>query len=113
MYHFVTVVGCFFWSCKKATREATQRGYILVHFGTPVWAKKMPKTLVLSILVHFGTLGMRRERDSNPRYSFPYTHFPGVLLQPLGHLSLGVVGGKYTQKQSLNKCLQNPDLSDL
>ncbi len=29
----------------------------------------------------------RRERDSNPRYSSPYTHFPGVLLQPLGHLS--------------------------
>ena len=29
----------------------------------------------------------RRERDSNPRYGFPYTHFPGVLLQPLGHLS--------------------------
>jgi hypothetical protein len=29
----------------------------------------------------------RRERDSNPRYSFPYTRFPGVLLQPLGHLS--------------------------
>jgi len=26
---------------------------------------------------------------------------------------LGVVGGKYTQKQSLNKCLQTPDLSDL
>ena len=30
----------------------------------------------------------RRERDSNPRYSFPYTRFPGVLLQPLGHLSI-------------------------
>lgn len=29
----------------------------------------------------------RRERDSNPRYGFPYTHFPGVLLQPLGHLT--------------------------
>ena len=56
----------------------------------------MPKTLVLSILVHFGTLGMRREGDSNPRYSFPYTHFPGVLLQPLGHLSKDVVGGKDT-----------------
>ncbi len=30
----------------------------------------------------------RRERDSNPRYGFPYTHFPGVRLQPLGHPSL-------------------------
>ncbi len=30
----------------------------------------------------------RRERDSNPRYGFPYTRFPSVLLQPLGHLSV-------------------------
>ena len=30
---------------------------------------------------------LRRERDSNPRYTCAYTHFPGVLLQPLGHLS--------------------------
>ncbi len=29
----------------------------------------------------------RREGDSNPRYGFPYTHFPGVRLQPLGHPS--------------------------
>ena len=30
----------------------------------------------------------RRGRDSNPRYGYkPYTHFPGVLLKPLGHLS--------------------------
>ena len=30
----------------------------------------------------------RRERDSNPWYGFPYTRFPSVLLQPLGHLSV-------------------------
>src|SRR5262245_56870434 len=43
----------------------------------------------------------RRGRDSNPRYAFwAYTHFPGVRLQPLGHLSvrsldraLGLGGG--------------------
>src|ERR1051325_4688533 len=29
----------------------------------------------------------RRERDSNPRYGFPYTRSPGVRLQPLGHPS--------------------------
>ncbi len=29
----------------------------------------------------------RRGRDSNPRYGFPYTHFPGVRLRPLGHPS--------------------------
>ncbi len=32
-------------------------------------------------------LKWRRERDSNPRYGFPHTHFPGVRLQPLGHPS--------------------------
>lgn len=30
----------------------------------------------------------RTERDSNPRYAFTYTRFPGVHLQPLGHLSV-------------------------
>src|SRR5688500_15318632 len=30
---------------------------------------------------------MRRGWDSNPRYPFRYTRFPGVRLQPLGHLS--------------------------
>ncbi len=29
----------------------------------------------------------RRERDSNPRYGYPHTRFPSVLLKPLGHLS--------------------------
>jgi hypothetical protein len=29
----------------------------------------------------------RRGRDSNPRYGFPHTHFPGVRLRPLGHPS--------------------------
>ena len=32
-------------------------------------------------------LKWRRERDSNPRYGFPYTRFPSVRLQPLGHPS--------------------------
>ena len=29
----------------------------------------------------------RRERDSNPRYGFPYSSFQDWRLQPLGHLS--------------------------
>ena len=37
--------------------------------------------------VRSSVLSWRRERDSNPRYGFPYTHFPGVRLQPLGHPS--------------------------
>ncbi len=40
--------------------------------------------------VRSSVLMWRRERDSNPRYGFPYTHFPGVRLQPLGHPSAGV-----------------------
>ena len=32
-------------------------------------------------------LDWRTERDSNPRTAFTVTHFPGVRLQPLGHLS--------------------------
>ena len=32
-------------------------------------------------------LEWRRGWDSNPRYSFPYTRFPSVRLQPLGHPS--------------------------
>ena len=31
----------------------------------------------------------RREGDSNPRYGCPYTRFPSVRLQPLGHPSAG------------------------
>ncbi len=31
---------------------------------------------------------MQRVRDSNPRRPFDLTHFPGVLLQPLGQLSV-------------------------
>jgi hypothetical protein len=32
-------------------------------------------------------VGARREWDSNPRYGCPYTRFPSVRLQPLGHPS--------------------------
>ena len=30
----------------------------------------------------------RRDRDSNPGDGLPPTHFPGVRLRPLGHVSL-------------------------
>ena len=30
----------------------------------------------------------RRLRDSNSRYSYPYTNFPGLLLKPLGQVSI-------------------------
>ena len=52
--------GLTFLGFQKVNPLSNPKG---VHFGTPAWAKKMPKTMVLSILVHFGTLVMRRERD--------------------------------------------------
>ncbi len=42
-----------------------------------------------------GRFYWRTERDSNPRTAFTVTHFPGVRLQPLGHLS-ALEWGKYT-----------------
>src|SRR5262245_21753733 len=40
----------------------------------------------------------RRGRDSNPRYAFwAYTHFPGVRLQPLGHLSGTLSAGRLSR----------------
>ena len=38
--------------------------------------------IMINMLVRGGGSGI-----SNPRYGFPYTHFPGVRLQPLGHPS--------------------------
>ena len=43
----------------------------------------------------------RRERDSNPRYGLTYTHFPGVLLQPLGHLS-GIITPVFRKGARIN-----------
>ncbi len=37
--------------------------------------------------IYFNALRWRREWDSNPRYGCPYTRFPSVRLQPLGHPS--------------------------
>jgi hypothetical protein len=53
---------------------------------------------------------LQRGRDSNPRYSFPYTHFPGVLLQPLGHLSLLFVGCKCKAYSAFNKIILREEL---
>src|SRR6185436_15871723 len=69
---------------------------ILCHIGLPntvasfrTWRgfqapiAQPPKACVLS-----GSPLKRREWDSNPRWSYPHTRFPSVLLQPLGHLSV-------------------------
>ena len=43
---------------------------------------------------HRARVKWRREGDSNPRYVLPYTRFPVVHLQPLGHLSAKPIGGR-------------------
>jgi hypothetical protein len=59
--------------------------------GTDRWGEMPAIAAQFDALEQFGEMigeaSWRRERDSNPRYGFPYTHFPGVRLQPLGHLS--------------------------
>ena len=56
-----------------------------------------------------GTIGWRREWDSNPRDPYEPTRVPGVRLQPLGHLSVAphLGGAHYTQRRlKHNVCLE-------
>ena len=46
-----------------------------------------PKLSYYKLSVVQGHKKWRRERDSNPRNGLPFTRFPSVRLQPLGHLS--------------------------
>ena len=55
-----------------------------VNRKTPLAGKRNP---VRGMTLRTGRRESRTERDSNPRYAFTYTRFPGVRLQPLGHLS--------------------------
>ncbi len=47
---------------------------------------------------------IRRGRDSNPRYGYPYTRFPSVLLRPLGHLSTHATGEAVGRTTALPRC---------
>src|SRR5215831_10104580 len=81
---------------KSACRKTQDRPRgILRHIGLPdtvasfrTWRgfrapiAQSPKACALS-----GFPLKRREWDSNPRWSYPHTRFPSVLLKPLGHLS--------------------------
>ena len=64
-------------SCpKSAVADFVEQG-----LSTSLWsANKKPRRKA-------GVFYWRTERDSNPRTAFTVTHFPGVRLQPLGHLS--------------------------
>jgi hypothetical protein len=52
-----------------------------------VRAKRCASPCLLIVRPSRKPTGWRRGRDSNPGWSFPHTRSPGVLLQPLGHLS--------------------------
>ena len=54
--------------------------------------------------------GWRRGRDSNPRYGYPYTRFPSVLLKPLGHLSAPCQTGDLATPQPGTATVQPPGL---
>ena len=61
--------------CELSSRE-NRRGH---HRVTLMWGRRACDATCKN---------WRRGRDSNPRSGYkPLTHFPGVLLQPLGHLS--------------------------
>jgi hypothetical protein len=49
---------------------------------------------------------LRRERDSNPRYSYPYNGFRDRPIQPLWHLSLTEI---IVLQAILEKWIQNLD----
>ena len=56
-----------------------------------VSAKRLPPNVSFRVFVAFRyTKSLwRTDRDSNPGDGHPPTHFPGVRLRPLGHLSVG------------------------
>ena len=72
----------FFISSPCITLSSFSPSVIISFFLSPLH----PPASALSSYSPF-TAPLRRKGDSNPRYSFPYTHFPGVRLKPLGHLS--------------------------
>ena len=62
--------------------------------GSGYAPKKAPVTATCAVARQPETSfesGWRTVRDSNPRDGFPPTHFPGVRLRPLGHLSVARV----------------------
>src|ERR1700761_2530828 len=55
-----------------------------------------------------GRMAWRREWDSNPRYGFPYTRFPSVRLQPLGHPSSPALATAQPGRASLQHLRPRP-----
>src|SRR5690606_24587924 len=75
--------------------DAAPASFVIVVIATPRWrCVKRLTVLNEATRVCCWKIKWRRERDSNPRYGFPYTRVPGVRLQPLGHLSVCLAVGK-------------------
>jgi hypothetical protein len=67
----------------------TRRGKARRHSATSLGREAVIRPAASPIHTSYQKLNSwRRGRDSNPRYGFPYTHFPGVRLRPLGHPSV-------------------------
>ena len=76
-------------SFRKANRYKSPHFFENSGFDTQFFGAKTPYPAELRMLfmVNQNTNSWRKERDSNSRYGSPHTPFPGVRLQPLGHLS--------------------------
>ncbi len=71
-------------SCRL--REALPNATFIGFTGTPIELSGKITTAAFGDYIDVYDI-QPREGDSNPRYAFTYTRFPGVHLQPLGHLS--------------------------
>ena len=75
------------------TRTRVYKYIILVNTVGAVVGAKLTDTYFINIKQLLKDSKWRTDRDSNPGDGHPPTHFPGVRLRPLGHLS---VSGVYT-----------------
>ena len=84
----VTSNSVYFFGPKKSTPNRPQ----ITCFQMPFSAllpkiKKTCKCVIYRVFRYFSKCALRRERDSNPRYSCPYTAFRVRPDRPLRHLS--------------------------
>ena len=75
-------------------RRVRMSKYIILvnHIGTKMGTKFL-YLYFIDIKQLLNSIKWRTDRDSNPGDGHPPTHFPGVRLRPLGHLS---ISGVYT-----------------
>ena len=78
---FKSAPGVFVRAVQRSAPVVEPRSGILIPQGVQ-YAKKKP-VLAYELFLKYGGEGGIRTPDT-----LPYTHFPGVLLQPLGHLTI-------------------------